>query len=114
LPFLALDHISGGGAIHRKEIGGGADFYRWLIKSGFPPGYQVLCHNCNLAKSAYGSCRHTRKRMIIGRSITHINSSRTMGMSVGVPTTRARKCKLSVQTARQPGQVLRVEAQRCA
>jgi hypothetical protein len=39
-------------------------------------------------------------RMIIGRSLTHLNSSTTMGMSVGVPTTRARKCKLSVQTAR--------------
>jgi hypothetical protein len=61
LAFLALDHIAGGGAIHRKEIGGGANFYRWLIKSRFPPGLEVKCHNCNLAKSAYGSCPHTRK-----------------------------------------------------
>jgi hypothetical protein len=37
--------------------------------------------------------------VIIGRSLTHLNSSRTMGVSVGVPTTRAGKCKLSLRTA---------------
>jgi len=62
LPFLALDHVGGGGATHRKDIGSGDQFYRWLIRSSFPPGLQVLCHNCNLAKSAYGSCPHTRKK----------------------------------------------------
>ena len=61
VPFLALDHIDGNGATHREEIGGGASFYRWLKQNRFPPGLQVLCHNCNLAKSAYGSCPHTRK-----------------------------------------------------
>jgi hypothetical protein len=40
-------------------------------------------------------------RMIIGHSLTHLNPSRTMGVSVGVPTTRAPKCKLSVQSARR-------------
>ena len=61
VPFLALDHIDGNGATHREEIGSGASFYRWLKQNRFPPGLQVLCHNCNLAKSAYGSCPHTRK-----------------------------------------------------
>jgi hypothetical protein len=61
LPFLALDHVDGGGAAHRKAIGSGDTFHRWLIKNDFPPGLQVLCHNCNLAKSAYGSCPHTRR-----------------------------------------------------
>jgi hypothetical protein len=60
VPFLALDHIDGNGATHREEIGGGASFYRWLKQSRFPPGLQVLCHNCNLAKGAYGSCPHSR------------------------------------------------------
>ena len=32
--------------------------YRWLIKHKFPPGIQVLCHNCNLAKGYYGACPH--------------------------------------------------------
>ena len=26
----------------------------------YPPGYQVLCHNCNLAKGFYGSCPHQK------------------------------------------------------
>jgi hypothetical protein len=62
LAFLALDHVNGDGAAHRKAIGSGDTFYRWLIKSGFPPGLQVLCHCCNVSKSVYGSCPHTRKR----------------------------------------------------
>ena len=33
LPFLALDHVGGGGATHRKDIGSGDQFYRWLIRS---------------------------------------------------------------------------------
>jgi hypothetical protein len=24
----------------------------------FPDGFQVLCHNCNLAKGYYGECPH--------------------------------------------------------
>ena len=44
-----------------RKSGAGASFYRWLKQNRFPPGLQVLCHNCNLAKSAYGSCPHTRK-----------------------------------------------------
>ena len=60
--FLALDHVDGDGARHRKEIGTGGAFYRWLKQNGFPPGLQVLCHNCNLAQSAYGSCPHARRR----------------------------------------------------
>ena len=46
--FLAIDHINGGGNKHRKEIGGGSDSsYAWLKKNNFPPGFRVLCNNCN-------------------------------------------------------------------
>lgn len=54
--FLCIDHINGGGAKHVREIGG--NFYHWLKKSGYPEGFQVLCHNCNMAKGFYGSCPH--------------------------------------------------------
>ena len=65
LAFLAIDHISGGGNKHRKTLRngkkggpcGGGCFYRWLQKNNYPPGYQVLCHNCNQA-SAWGVCPH--------------------------------------------------------
>jgi hypothetical protein len=32
--------------------------YRWLISSGFPEGFRVLCHNCNQAIGLYGFCPH--------------------------------------------------------
>ena len=35
--------------------------YRYLKIRGFPPGYQVLCHNCNQAKGFYGKCPHQTK-----------------------------------------------------
>lgn len=56
--FLGIDHIDGGGTQHRKSVGVNLD--RWLIKNGFPEGYQVLCHNCNLSLGMYGHCPHKR------------------------------------------------------
>ena len=60
LKFLCLDHVDGGGNKHRAEVGGGTTFYNWIIRENFPAGFQVLCHNCNFAKGAYGSCPHDR------------------------------------------------------
>lgn len=56
--FLAIDHINGGGGADRKIVGAGFPFYQSLIKRRFPDGFQVLCHNCNLAKGFYGVCPH--------------------------------------------------------
>lgn len=58
--FLCIDHINGGGNEHRKELGrSGYSFYVWLQLSGFPPGFQVLCHNCNIGKHINGGvCPH--------------------------------------------------------
>lgn len=58
--FLTIDHINNDGAKHRREIkrGGGVSFYYWLKLNNFPKGYQVLCFNCNHAKSLYGKCPH--------------------------------------------------------
>jgi len=54
--FMCIDHIDGGGSEHRKTLKIG--IYRWLITNDFPEGFQVLCHNCNLAKGFYGKCPH--------------------------------------------------------
>lgn len=61
IQFLTLDHIDGDGAAHRKSIGssGGREFYQWLKTNGYPPGYQVLCWNCNSARGSYGYCHNT-------------------------------------------------------
>ena len=60
LEFLSIDHINGNGGQERKSgyAAGGAGFYRRLKRDGYPPGYQVLCHNCNMAKGFYGVCPH--------------------------------------------------------
>lgn len=63
IEFLVVDHIEGGGSQHRKSIGGatGSAFYYWLISNKYPNGYQILCHNCNFAKS-HGGCPHSREK----------------------------------------------------
>lgn len=65
IEFLSIDHKNGGGAEHRREhferTGQqlvGAVLYRWIIKNNFPSSLQVLCMNCNTAKSWHGKCPH--------------------------------------------------------
>lgn len=49
--ILSIDHINGGGCKHRKSLGGGSKaFYNWIIKNNFPPGFQILCPNCQTRK----------------------------------------------------------------
>lgn len=60
--FLSIDHIGGGGTKHRRDMGGGhkagAMFCKWLIDQGYPPGYRVLCMNCNCSLGYFGYCPH--------------------------------------------------------
>jgi hypothetical protein len=58
---LTIDHINGDGARHRRELfgtnaGDTYPFYVWLVRQGFPPGYQTLCHTCNLSKGNSERC----------------------------------------------------------
>lgn len=59
--FLAIDHINGGGRKHRKEIGA-YHIEAWLKKEGWPQGFRVLCHNCNMAFGLYSRCPHEIER----------------------------------------------------
>ena len=62
--FLTVDHVHGGGNEHRRQLGhgkivGSSRFYAYLVREGFPAGFQLLCHNCNFAKSHNpGGCPH--------------------------------------------------------
>ena len=56
--FLAIDHIDGNGNKHRKKAG--TKMARWLRANNYPKGFQVLCHNCNMAKGFYGQCPHKK------------------------------------------------------
>lgn len=58
LPFLGIDHIvpysKSPGAV-KGERRRGTNYHN-LKKEKYPPGYQVLCHNCNQAKRTYDVC----------------------------------------------------------
>lgn len=56
--FLCLDHLDGGGKQHQQSVGRGSSFYRWIVKAGFPSGFQVLCQNCNFGKGSGKECPH--------------------------------------------------------
>jgi len=60
--FLCIDHINGGGRQERltDPQKKGSGLYRWIIREGFPDGFQILCHNCNMAKGFYGKCPHKK------------------------------------------------------
>lgn len=59
--FLTIDHINGNGNQHRAEIR--KNIIDWLYLNNFPPGFQILCYNCNLGKQRNGGicCPHKEK-----------------------------------------------------
>jgi hypothetical protein len=62
--FLEIDHVEGGGNVHRRRLlVEGKDLYLWLKGQGYPSGYRPLCHNCHTEVTRSGSCSpelHTR------------------------------------------------------
>jgi len=59
IEFLSIDHIDGGGTLHRKKTTSKTTDF--LCRNNFPPGYQVLCFNCNWGKyRGNGLCPHKR------------------------------------------------------
>jgi hypothetical protein len=57
---LTIDHVNGDGAEHRRELFGDPKqnhgFYRWLVRNGFPAGFQTLCFPCNRSKGKGERC----------------------------------------------------------
>ena len=60
--FLSVDHIDGYQRASGEPRSGATFLYRWLRRRGFPPGFQVLCFNCNLARGFFGRCPHETQR----------------------------------------------------
>jgi hypothetical protein len=59
--FLGIDHVNNDGESHRRQLAGYAkSIYNWLDRQGCPQDgrFQILCHNCNMAKGLYGGCPH--------------------------------------------------------
>lgn len=59
--FLAIDHKYGGGRLEREKLST-RQIADKVIKLGYPDEYQVLCHNCNMAKGFFGQCPHKWQR----------------------------------------------------
>lgn len=65
--FLGIDHIDGwpAGTTRAEKVFIRTRFYRWLWQKNYPPGFRVLCHNCNLGRSLNGgTCPHEELRVI--------------------------------------------------
>lgn len=63
IEFLTIDHIHGGGTRHRTEVNAtGSSFYTWLKKNRYPPGFRVLCANCNFSHGHFGYCPHENEK----------------------------------------------------
>lgn len=52
--FLTLDHINNDGAAQRKKLR--QNIYQWLKANSYPPGFRVLCYNCNCGRA------HTKEK----------------------------------------------------
>jgi len=60
LIFLTIDHITNRKSTTRCNGLVGIPLYTCLRVNGYPPGYQILCCNCNSAKGDSGMCPHKR------------------------------------------------------
>lgn len=74
--FLEIDHVNGAGGKENIQLFGrravGSALYLWLIKNGFPPGYQILCSNCNNSKGRHGTCVHQRPILLRDERVTAV------------------------------------------
>ena len=69
--FLHLDHANNDGADHRRmlaKINGtkscsNEQLFKWIRENNYPPMFQVLCANCNLAKEHWGECPHNKQQI---------------------------------------------------
>jgi hypothetical protein len=78
----SIDHVDGNGKRHREALFGrsqgraGSTFYFWLVKQGFPPGYQTLCRRCNISKGRGERCilDHTEGEITWGLTLATTRS----------------------------------------
>jgi hypothetical protein len=60
--FLTVDHVNNDGNEHRREVVP-SQLTTWIVKNNFPPGFQILCWNCNCGKHRNGGvCPHQQRR----------------------------------------------------
>jgi len=78
LAFLTIDHVANDGAEHRRLLGLSSrpKFYSWLKRKHWPPGFQVLCFNCNCGRHINGGvCPHQEETPSLRRKVTKTRDS---------------------------------------
>jgi len=60
IQFLCIHHPNNDGKKHRQQMRKKYywGIYEFLKRNNYPPGFEVLCYNCNLAIAYYSSCPH--------------------------------------------------------
>jgi hypothetical protein len=93
--FLSLDHIGGDGSSERREFfkskfTAGHHMFRELRLRGYPPGYQVLCMNCNAGRFRNGgTCPHKAEKPLSGRELLAAFESLRVGSNGSTQTRKA-------------------------
>ena len=59
IELLSIDHIDGKVREGAKKMSG-LKLYLFLMEHGFPPGYRVLCYNCNAGEGWFLKCPHRK------------------------------------------------------
>lgn len=62
---LQLDHINDDGHEHRKAEITAHNLTFWVIKHGFPAGFQILCRTCNVRKGHSARRRQAQKLTVL-------------------------------------------------
>lgn len=63
--FLTLEHVGGGGGEHRKHRTHPSLVFLDVIREEFPPTYDILCFNCNMARRWSRTCPHQRSVVLL-------------------------------------------------
>lgn len=74
---LQIDHLNNDGSEHRRTFKSynATRFYRWLQQNGYPPNFQVLCANCNVAKARNGGvCPHQQQDVTMNFTDHNLNN----------------------------------------
>jgi len=73
--FLTVDHIGGGGNVHRKILKGRGSqkVYLDIKRQGFPEDkFRILCWNCNMAIAHFGYCPHGNLKEPLIKGGSHV------------------------------------------
>ena len=75
IELLTIDHIGGGGAVHRRTEHSAINLPTWLKTNNYPEGFRVLCFSCNCSYGHYGYCPHQTGTKIFEPDRVYPNSS---------------------------------------